>query len=246
MREIRVDIKTHDGVADGYLYQPNAAGTWPGVIMYTDIWGVSPAFQKMAKRLAAEGYVVLLPNIYYRTRHMPVFKDELPSFGDANGRAQLMALKETLTPDKIERDAISYVEFLAMQEIVGGMKMGVVGYCMSGAFALRAAAARADRIAVAASIHAGGLATDAPDSPHLLLPKMKARLYFAHASEDGSCPPEMIRKLESACAKLGPRYESEQYAGKHGFAVESHAAYDAPSAEKHWRKLLALFKETLH
>lgn len=246
MREIKVDIKTHDGVADGYLYQPDAAGTWPGVIMYTDIWGVSPTFQKMAKRLAAEGYVVLLPNIYYRTRHMPVFKDEVPSFADAQGRAQLMALKETLTPDKIERDAISYVEFLAMQEIVGGMKMGVVGYCMTGSFAMRTAAARADRIAVAASIHSGGLATDTPDSPHLLLPKMKARLYFAHASADASCPPEMIRKLEAACAKLGLRYESEHFAGKHGFAVESHAAYDAPSAEKHWRKLLALFKETLH
>jgi carboxymethylenebutenolidase len=246
MRETKVDIKTHDGEADGYLYQPDATGTWPGVIMYTDIWGVSPAFQKMAKRLAAEGYVVLLPNIYYRTRHMPVFKDELPSFSDTNGRAQLMALKETLTPEKIERDAISYVEFLAMQESVGGMKMGAVGYCMSGALALRTAAARPDRIAVAASIHGGDLATETPGSPHLLLSKVKARLYFAHASEDASCPPEMIRKLAAACGKLGLRYESELYPGKHGFAVEGHVAYDAPSAEKHWRKLLALLKETLH
>ncbi len=246
MHEHKVDIKTHDGVADGYLYQPDSKDTWPGVVMYTDIWGVRPVFQQMAKRLAAEGYVVLLPNIYYRTRHMPVFKDELPSFADANGRAQLMALKDTLTADKVERDAISYVEFLAMQEIVGGMKMGAVGYCMTGSFVMRTAAARPDRVAVAASIHGGGLATEAPDSPHLLLPKMKARLYFAHASEDGSCPPEMIRKLEAACAKSGLRYESEHYAGKHGFAVENHAAYDAPSADRHWHKLLALFKETLH
>ncbi len=246
MIESRIEIKTPDGTADGYLYQPDAARAWPGVIYYTDIWGVRPAFQEMAKQLASHGYVVLLPNFYYRTRHMPVFKDELPSFHDANGRTQLMALKDTLTPERVERDAIAYVEFLAMQKTVGGMKMGTAGYCMSGSFALRTAAARPDRIAAAASIHCGGLATDAPDSPHKLLPKMKARLYFAHASEDGSCPPAMIKTLEAACARAGLRFESELYPGRHGFAVKGHEVYDAACCEKHWRKLLALFKETLH
>jgi carboxymethylenebutenolidase len=245
MLESKVDIKTHDGVADGYLYRPNASETWPAVIMYPDIWGVQASFQDMAKRLAADGYVVLLPNFYYRTRHMPVFQEK-PSFSDPNGRAQLIALKDTLTPERIERDAIAYVDFLGMQNAVGGTEMGTVGYCMAGAFALRTAAARPDRIAAMASIHGGHLATDAPDSPHLLLPKVKARLYFGHASEDASCPPEMIRKLVAACDKAHVRYQSELYPGKHGFAVEDHAVYDAPSAEKHWHKLLAFFKETLH
>jgi carboxymethylenebutenolidase len=246
MIESRIEIKTQDGAADGYLYQPETAGAWPGVIYYTDIWGARPVFQDMAKHLASHGYVVLMPNVYYRTRHIPVFKDELPSFHDANGRAQLMALKETLTPQRVERDAISYVEFLAMQKTIGGMKMGTAGYCMSGSFALRMAAARPDRIAAAASFHGGGLATDAPDSPHKLLSKIKARLYFGHASDDTSCPAAMIKTLEAACARAGSRFESELYSGRHGFAVKTHEAYDAPSAEKHWRKLLALFKETLH
>lgn len=245
MLETKVDIKTHDGVADGYLYQPDAAGTWPAVIMYTDIWGVRPTFQDMAKRLAVDGYVVLLPNIYYRTRHMPVLKEK-PSFAEPNGRAQLMALKETLTPDRVERDAIAYVDFLGVQQSVGGTKMGTAGYCMAGALALRTAAARPDRIAAMASIHSGHLATDTPDSPHLLLPKVKARLYFAHASDDSSCPPEMIRKLVAACDKASLNYESELYRGRHGFAVEDHEVYDPPSAAKHWQKLLALFKEMLH
>jgi len=246
MLETRIDIKTHDGVADGYLYQPDSKNTWPAVIMYTDIRGVRPIFQAMAKRLASEGYVVLLPNPYYRTRHMPVFKDELPSMNDSSGRAQLMALRDTLTPERIETDAISYVEFLGMQPAVGGTEMGVVGYSMAGPIALRTAAVRPDRIAAMASFHGVRLATDAPDSPHLLLPKVKARLYFGHASEDPSCPPAMIRKLVAACDMSRLHYQSELYPGKHGFAVEDHEAYDAPSAEKHWRKMLAFFKETLH
>lgn len=246
MIESKVDVKTQDGVADGYLYHPDSSGTWPAVIMYTDIKGVRSAFQDMAKRLAAEGYVVFLPNVYYRTRHMPVFKDELPSFNEANGRTQLLALRDTLTPDRVERDAISHIEFLGMHKNVGGTAMGTVGYCMAGAIALRTAAARPDRIASMASFHGGHLATDTADSPHLLLPKVKARLYFAHASEDASCPPAMIDKLEAACSKTGLRYESDVYGGRHGFAVKDHAAFDEASCDRHWRKMLVLFKETLH
>ncbi|MGQ0741303.1 MAG: dienelactone hydrolase family protein [Alphaproteobacteria bacterium] len=246
MLESRVDIKTHDGTADAFLYQPEAGGTWPAVIMYTDIKGVRPAFQEMAKRLSAEGYVVLLPNVYYRTRHIPVFKDEPPSFNDPNGRTQLLALKDTLTPERVERDAIAYVEFLGMHASVGGTEMGTVGYCMAGAIALRTAGARPDRIAAMASFHGGHLATDEANSPHILLPKVKARLYFGHASDDASCPPEMIRKLASACDKAHLRYESELYPGRHGFAVGDNSAFEAASADKHWQKMLALFKETLH
>ena len=242
MIESKIEFKTSDGTADGYLYQPEASGTWPAAIMYIDIFGVRPAFQDMAKQLAGEGYVVLLPNLYYRKSPLPVFKAK-PNFD--KDRALLLGLKESLTPDVVRRDSTAYVDFLARQKTVKAGAMGVVGYCMSGAIAMRTACARPDRILACASFHAGGLATDAPDSPHKLLPKAKARFYFGHASEDASCPPEMIEKLEAACEVAHLQYESEVYPGRHGFAVKDHDVFDAECCEKHWRKLTALFDETL-
>ncbi len=155
-------------------------------------------------------------------------------------------LREPLTPEAMERDVAGYVSFLTTQPSVSQGAMGVVGYCFTGSMAMRAAAARPDRIAAAASFHGGGLYTEAPTSPHLLLPRIRARLYFGHAVEDRGMPPEAIEKLDQALAAWGGRYESELYEGaRHGWTVPDSPVYNPPQAERAFEKLAELFHETL-
>ena len=239
MIENKVEIKTPDGAADGFFYQPEFSGTWPGVVMHIDIFGVRPTFQDMAKKLAAEGYAVLLPNLFYRKGPAALKKLKFEKGSD------MMDLIHSFTPDIVRKDATAYVDFLGRQKAVKSGAMGTVGYCFSGALAMRMACARPDRIGACASFHGGWLATESPDSPHKLLPKAKARFYFSHASDDSSCPPDMIDRLEAALDAAHLQYESEVYPAKHGFAVKDHDNYDAEACEKHWRKMFALFAETL-
>ena len=242
--EAPVDVRTPDGVADATLYTPEGAGPWPGAIMLVDIMGVRPANQGMARRLADAGFAVLLPNIYYRTSRMPVFKTP-PTF-DEKGRAHLMEMKATLTPGRMAMDGAAYADFLAAYPGVNARaKLGVAGYCMTGSMAVRTAAARPDRIGAAASFHGGHLCTDAPDSPHLLLPQIKAALYFGHATDDGSMPADAIARFEAALTAWGGRFESETYPAKHGWTVPGGPVYDEGDAERAWGNLVALFKEEL-
>lgn len=245
MAEKPVEIRTPDGTSDGTLFTPEDGRRLPGVIFYTDIGGIRPSQRQMAARLASEGYTVLLPNIFYRTDKPPVWKFKL-NFGDERTTKRMAELRGPLTPEAVERDGAAYVDFLAGQPSVSGGPMGVVGYCLSGSFAMRTAAARPQRIAAAASFHGGGLYTDDPNSPHLTLPRIKARLYFGHAVADKSMPLEAIDKLNEALKNWGGRYESDVYEGAHhSWTLPDSPVYNQPQADRAFEKLRQLFAEAL-
>jgi len=244
MIEQAVEIRTSDGVSEGFLYRPES-GRAPGVIHLTDIRGVRPAHRQMAQRLAEQGYTVLMPNIFHRTSRSPVFDFDFV-LGEPRTMKRLGELAAPLTPDAMERDAAAYVDFLAAQASVSPGAMGVVGYCISGQMAMRTAMARPEKVVAAASFHGGSLYTDAPASPHHALSRIKARLYFGHAIEDMSMPAEAIKKFESALAAWGGKYASETYDGsRHGWTVPDSAVYNPPAAERAFGKLTGLFAETL-
>jgi carboxymethylenebutenolidase len=198
----------------------------------------------MARRLAEVGYNVLLPNIYYRVARPPIFLTP-PDFSDDGTRVRFGELTGSLPPDAMERDAKAYVDYLASQPAVSSGPMGVVGFCFTGSFALRTAAARPDRIAAAASFHGGGLFKDDPNSPHLVLPRVKARLHIGHARDDRGMPAEAIAAFDTALAQWGGQSESETYDALHGWTVPDSAAYDEPEAERAFANLRDLFAETL-
>jgi carboxymethylenebutenolidase len=241
----QVDIPTADGTVDALLVRPDTAETLPGVIDLTDGLGFRPAFADQSKRIAEHGYVVLTPNIFYRTTKPPVFDSE-PDFTTERTQKRFAELKAPLTPDAMARDASAYVDFLAAQPRVSRGPMGVVGFCFAGQVALRVAGARPDRIGAAASFHGGGLFTDSDESPHLVLPKVKARLYFGHAVNDRGMPPEAIAKLEEALEAWGGKYESETYEGAlHGWMIPGGRVYHPVQSERGFAKLIELFDETL-
>jgi carboxymethylenebutenolidase len=249
MIEKEVEIRMPDGTADGVLFQPEGNKKLPGVMHLPDIGGVRPAHREMAKRLAGEGYVVLLPNVFYRAGKSPVW--EFPfKMGEERTMKRLGELAGTLPPANMVKDISAYIEFLEKQDSVSPASMGAVGYCFTGAMALRAAAARPDKIGGAASFHGGALYTDKPDSPHTVLPEVKARLYFGHADGDPYMPQEAIAKLDAALAAwstaTGGKYESETYAGAHhGWTVPDSPVYNKEQAERAYGKLRELFKAAL-
>jgi carboxymethylenebutenolidase len=248
MIEKEIEIRATDGTSDGVLYLPDGERRSPGVIFLTDIGGIRPATRDMARRLAAEGYCVLMPNVFYRSGRPPLW-DFPRRLGEERTTKRIAELSAPLTPETMERDASDYVEFLAAQDSVSEGAMGVVGHCITGGMAVRVAAARPDRIAAAASFHGVRLFTDDATSPHLVLPRAKARLYFAHAVEDKSMPEEAIEKLDRALEAWGAsgnRYESEVYEGAyHGWTALDSPVYNEPQAERAFKKLAGLFAETL-
>ena len=241
----QVEIPTADGTIDALLVRPDTTETLPGVIELTDGLGFRPAHADLSKRIAERGYVVLTPNIFYRTTKPPAFDFE-PDFPSERAMNRFRELTGPLTPDAMVRDGSAYIDFLAAQPLVSRGPMGVVGFCFAGQFALRMAAARPDRIAAAASFHGGGLVTDTDRSPHLVLPQVKARLYFGHAVNDASMPADAIEKLGRALqAWCGP-YENETYDGAlHGWMVPGGKAYNPECAERGFAKLIALLDSTL-
>jgi len=245
MIEKEIEIRAADGTVDGIFFRPEGDRQWPGVIFLTDIGGIRPATRDMARRLAAEGYCVLMPNVFYRTARPPVF-DFPRVLGEERTMKRIAELSAPLTPEAMARDASDYVEFLAAQDSISDGAMGVVGHCITGGMSMRAAAARQDRIAAAASFHGVRLFTDAPTSPHLALPRIKARLYFAHAVKDNSMPEEAIEKLDRALDAWGGEYESEIYEDAyHGWTALDSPVYNGPQAERAFQKLTELFVETL-
>ncbi|MGD0698017.1 MAG: dienelactone hydrolase family protein [Terriglobia bacterium] len=245
MIEQEIEIHTPDGISDSVLYTSENGRRLPGVIFLTDIVGIRPSQRAMARRLASEGYSVLMPNVFYRTGRPPMFDFPL-KMGEERTMKRLAELSGPLSQEAVERDASAYVDFLAAHESVREGPMGVVGYCFSGALAMRTAAARPDRIAAAASFHGGRLFTDAPTSPHLVLPRIKARLYFGHAIQDQSMPQEAIEKLNHALQAWGGLHESEVYEGAyHSWTVPDSPVYNPPQAERAFAKLTELFAKTL-
>jgi carboxymethylenebutenolidase len=245
MIEEPVSIGTADGTSSGFFYRDEDGRPRPGVIHLTDIRGVRPSHRTMARRLAEKGYCVLLPNVFYRTGEPPFLQSGKP-FTDEETRREFASLVTPLTPEAMEGDIAAYVDFLNGRETVAPGPIGVVGHCFTGAMALRAAAALPNRVAAAASFHGGGLYKDDPASPHLVLPRVRARLYVGHADQDRSMPADAIEKFEAALAAWGGRFESETYAGAgHGWTVPDSAAHDPAQAERAYGKLEALFRETL-
>jgi carboxymethylenebutenolidase len=244
MVEDALEIRTADGTADALLYRADDGRRQPGVIHLTDIGGIRPSHRNMARHLAEKGYTVLLPNVFYRTGKPPMF-DFTPTMGEERTMKRFAELAGPMTPDAAERDGAAYVDFLAVHPSVGAGAIGVVGHCFTGAMAMRTAAVRSDKVAAAASFHGGGLYTNAPTSPHLVLPRIKAELYFGHAINDQSMPEEAIKKLEQALAAWGGKYQSETYDGAyHGWTTSDSPVYNQRQADRAFEKLTALFERT--
>lgn len=249
MDTVAVDVATEDGVADASLVVPDGEGRHPGVLLYMDAIGLRPTLVGMAERLAGHGYVVLVPNLFYRQGRAPLLTD-LPEVIDLHARPELLArMRELiggLTPAEAVRDSRSYLDFLAAQPRVGAGPVGLVGYCFGGGLAVRAAAAFGARVGAVAGFHAGNLASEALDSPHLLVDRISAELYFGHADNDPSMPREQIQRLDAALAAADVRARSEVYTGAgHGFAISDVAAYRDDAGRRHWKELHTLFERNL-
>jgi carboxymethylenebutenolidase len=250
MSEKEMEIRTTDGNCDAVLYAVEDGKKHPGVIHYPDIMGIRASHRAMAKRLSEQGYTVVLVNPFFRTAKGELF-DFTPNFaGDERTMKRFGELAGPLTPEVMERDAKTYVDFLGTQSSVSQAKVGAVGYCFTGQVALRTAAALPNKIGAIASFHGGGLYTDKPTSPHLALSRIPhsggPQLYFAHAVNDHSMPQEAIDKLDTALKAWGGKYESEIYAGAlHGWTVADSAAYNPPQAERAFAKLKDVFAQTL-
>jgi carboxymethylenebutenolidase len=239
-----LDIKTKDGIAPCHFFSPPQKGNRP-VIFYMDAIGLRPALCEMAERLASNGYYVLLPNLYYRSGPLPTFT-AASVFKEGPEREKIMQLLRSLNNKLVMEDTASFLEFLGQQPSIAGQKIGCVGYCMGGGFALSAAGTFPGRIAAAASFHGARLATAQPDSPHLLAPNMRGTVYVGIAGIDPHFTPEEKQKLESAFQSAKVKYAMEVYEGvKHGFAVNDTVVYDRAAAERHWQQLLALFAANL-
>ncbi len=241
----QVEIPTAAGTIDALIVGPDTAEALPGIIQLTDGLGFRPAHVELSKRIAEAGYVVLTPNIFYRTTRPPAF-DSDADFTSERTMSRFRELTTPLTPEAMAQDGAAYVDYLAAQPRVSRGPMGVVGFCFAGQFALRTAAARPDKIVAAASFHGGRLAIDGDQSPHLVLPAVKARLYFGHATQDRSMPAEAVEKLDAALRAWGGLFESETYDGAlHGWMVPGGKVYHPQQAERGFAKLMELLDGTL-
>jgi carboxymethylenebutenolidase len=242
----QVAIPTPDGDARAYTFHPEGKGPWPAVIFFMDAPAIRPALFQMCERLASNGYYVLLPDMFWRAGpYEPInmaeaFKDE------ETRRAIFGKFMASTDPVRSTRDTGAFLDWLAKQPEVKGDKVGVTGYCMGGGLSLRAAGDYPDRVIASAGFHGGRLATDAPDSPHLLAPKIKAKVYVGGADEDAGFPPEQADRLRDALTAAGVENTVEIYAGaRHGYAPPDMPVYNEAASERHWREMLKLFDEKL-
>nr|CEL16843.1 Dienelactone hydrolase family [Kibdelosporangium sp. MJ126-NF4]CTQ91929.1 Dienelactone hydrolase family [Kibdelosporangium sp. MJ126-NF4] len=241
-----VDVSTKDGTADSYLVVPEG-GPHPGVLLFPDAFGLRTRLFEMADRIAERGYAVLAPNILYRGGRCPQFDMSALQDPDKRGEVfgKIMPNIQQLTPERIAADTESYLDFFAAREGVAAGPVVVVGYCMGATNALRAISAHPSRIKAAAGFHAGRLATDDPDSPHLSVGNITGEVYFGHADQDPSMNAEQIKVLEAALDAAGVKYRSEVYEGApHGFTMSDTASYHEEGEKRHWENLFALLERT--
>jgi carboxymethylenebutenolidase len=252
--ETNVEIKTPDGTCDAAFIYPNT-GSHPGVVIWPDAFGLRPSMRDIGKRIAAEGYAVLVPNPFYRVAKAPVFENASNfNFQNQADRAKLTPLMGSIqAAGAAEKDAVAYIGFLdAQKQVNKSKKIGTQGYCMGGPLVMRTAAAVPDRVGAGASFHGGGLVADGPNSPHLLAPKIKAKMYFGIASNDDMSQPDAKDKLREAFIAAKNPAEIEVYAGAlHGWCVpdmpmqNGMPIYNKADAERAWGKLVALYKAAL-
>lgn len=240
-----VQVKTPDGVADAALYHPAGKGPWPGVLIWCDFLSLRPVFREMGRRLAGAGYVVLVPNFYYRSKKAPVF-DGAFNFASQEDRAKLTPMRQALTNEAVEKDAGAYIDFIdAQPQTDRKRKIGVQGYCMGGPLTVRSAAVRPNRVGAAATFHSGALITTEPTSPHLLIPKTKAAYLIATAQNDDKQRPSEKDELKKLFADNKLKATVEVYPADHGWCVKGGPAYDEAEAERAWAELLKLYKANL-
>jgi len=241
-----VAVKTPDGSCDAVLFHPATSGSWPAVLIWPDIMGLRPAFRDMGRRLAGQGYVVLVVNPFYRSAKAPVIGDNF-DFSNPEQRARLTGYRNAMSDEGVDHDAQAYVAFLDAQPQTNKVrKVGVQGYCMGGTLSFRTAAAAPDRVAAVGSFHGGnGLVTKNPNSPHLLIEKANAAYLIAHAQNDDAQNPQMKEDLKAAFAAAGRSATVEVYQANHGWCVPGGAVYDQAEAERAWTALGALYKSQL-
>jgi carboxymethylenebutenolidase len=238
-------VPTPDGQADAVLFHPARTESWPAVLMWPDILGLRPVFREMGRRLAAQGYVVLVPNPYYRAKKAPVIEGQF-DFGNKDDWARLRAFKDGLPDPMVDRDSAAFVIFLdAQPQTDRRKKAGVQGFCMSGPISFRTAAVRPDRIGAVATFHPGALVTDKPSSPHLLIPKSRAAYLVLIAKNDAEKMPDEKPALEAAFAKAKRQAEVEIYPANHGWSVAGSESYDEQQAERAWAELLPFYRANL-
>ncbi len=256
MVETDVEIKTPDGTCDAAFIHPKSlskTGSYPGVLIWPDAFGLRPSMRTIGRNIAADGYCVLVPNPFYRVSKSPFTDTSKFNFQNPDDMAKLRPLMASVNAaGNAEKDAAAYVAFLdAQKEVNKAKKIGTQGYCMGGALVVRSAAAVSDRIGAGASFHGGGLVTDKPDSPHLLAPKIKARMYFGIASSDDAKQPDAKIKLKEVFAAAKVPAEIEVYPAQHGWCVpdmpvrDGSPIYNKVEAERAWGKLVALYRAAL-
>ena len=240
VNEGEVEVETPDGVCDAYFAAP-VSGAHAAVLMWPDIFGLRPAFRQMGKRLAETGYSVLVVNPFYRTQRAPTAE-----YGASTPIPDVLPLARSLNPQTQVTDSRAFVAWLdAQDEVDESRQIGTMGYCMSGSFTMRAAATLPDRIGAACSYHGGGLVTDAPDSPHLLMPQMQAELLIAIAENDDMQDPEAKNVLRDAAADANVTAEIEVYPAAHGWCPFDTRVYDFVESERAWARTLEIFERSL-
>lgn len=242
----KIDIRTRDGICPSYVYRPTTGGPWPAVLVYMDGLAIRPAMLEVGERLATYGYYVLLPDLFYRSGpYEPM--DPKFVFSDPAARKVLMEkFFARATPAAIMSDTSAFLAYLSIQPDVKPGGIGTTGYCMGGLMSLTAAGTYPDQIVATASYHGGQLATEAPDSPHLLAPRIKSKVYIGGAIEDPSFPDDMKERLEQALTEAGVDHTIETYPAKHGWVLRDTPVYDAAACERHWQTLTALLHATLN
>jgi carboxymethylenebutenolidase len=247
MAHEQVSIRTRDGECPAHVFTPEGAGPWPAAIFFMDGLAIRPTLFEMSQRLADGGYVVLLPDMFYRAGHYePLVPKEV--FAMKDFREAIGHLFASIDNHRAAQDTEAFLAYLDTRKDVAGKKVGTTGYCMGGGMSLTVAGTYPDRIAAAASFHGGALATDSEMSPHLLAPKMKGRIFVAGADQDHGYPPEMAERLETALSEAGVDHRCEIWEGAlHGWTMPDfpEAIYNEAAAERHWTELLALFDATL-
>ena len=245
MHSETVEFTTADGVADAYLARPDDR-PHPGVLFIMDAYGLRPTIDELADRIAADGYVVLAPNVFYRAGRAPVVP--MPDVSDPEQRASffqsIRPLIEQLTPEALAADGSAYLDHLA--QVASPGPFAITGYCMGARVGWWIAAAHPDRVAALAGFHAGGMATDGPDSPHLAASRVEAEMYFGFADEDPSMSAEQIANFQRALDEAAARYQAEVYDGaRHGYTMADGHAFDEPARERHFRELRSLLRRTV-
>lgn len=240
-----VKITTEDGSSPASLHTPKGQGPWPGVIMFPDAGGLRDTLREMGERLSELGYVVLVPDFYYRSGSYEPF-DMRSIYTKPEEMERLMGMVKSVSADMIARDARAYVDYLTSLPETSGSAVGTTGYCMGGRLSLIVAGRLGDRVAAAASFHGGNIAAaDDPESPHLQAGAITAKVYAAGATDDPTFPDEQRDRLEQALTEAGVPHTIETYPAAHGFAVPDNGSYDAGAAERHWEAMTSLFGSAL-